>query len=356
MAARKKRRDLLVHSLRHHPWLAFDAVRQFQISLLLLVGLLLFGIGGYIYLERMTLLEAAYMTIITLTTVGFGEVRPLSEVGRLFTINLILLGVSLTAYAVRNAFEIAAGDRLWVSLGEREMTKQLAAMHDHYIICGYGRMGREIVREFQRRGEHFIVVDQTEALHEHLLELGIPHVLGDATHDEVLLQAGIERARGLLSVVSSDADNVLIVLSAKGLNPNVKVVARASTEEMESKLRRAGADNVTSPYVIGGQRMAFALVRPAVYDFLNTVVYSEELHSEMGQVEIRNGSPLAGETLRGSDLRQKWGAIVVAVIDRNGQIIIGPSPTQRLEVGDTLIVVAPTENLRRLEADHPTLR
>lgn len=351
MAANRQRK--LLRSLRYHPRLTFDAVRQFQLSLLLIVGLFAFGIVGYVYLEGMTWLEAAWMTVITLTTVGFGEVKPLSDIGRLFTMNLILLGVGLSAYAVRNAFEIGLGDRLWISLGERDMTKQLAGMHDHYIVCGYGRMGREIVREFQRRGEQFVVVDQGVTLHETLLEESMAHVIGDATRDEVLVAAGIGRARGLLAVVGSDAENVLIVLSAKGLNPAVQVVARASTDEMETKLRRAGADNVTSPYVIGGQRMAFALVRPAVYQFLNTVVYSEELHSEMGQVEIREGSALAGHTLRESDLRQTWEAIVVAIVNRQGQTIIGPSPNHRLEVGDTLIVVASTEKLRGLEASGP---
>ncbi len=252
----------LLALLRRAPGDRSDAVLQLQLSLMFLVALLFIGTVGYVYLEGMSWLEGAYMTLITLTTVGYGEVQELHPVGRLFTMLLIVLGVGLSAYAVGNAVEIAVGDRLWVSLGERQVQKQLKSLENHYIVCGYGRMGRAIIREFGRRGEQFVVVDQNPELRTELLESSIPHVTGDATHDEVLLQAGIERARGLLSVVDSDADNVLIVLSAKGLNSQVKVVARAATEEIENKLRRAGADHVTSPYVIGGQRMAFAMTRP----------------------------------------------------------------------------------------------
>lgn len=297
--------------LRKPVQMQVDAIQQFQLSILLLVGLFFLGTVAYVLLEDMSTIDAAYMTVITLTTVGFGEVKPLSPNGRFFTILLILLGVGTTAYAIRKAAEVLLGESLWVSLEERDVNKQLSRIKDHYIVCGYGRMGREITKEFQRHGERFVVVDQDKAWSPKLLEARIPHVIGDATHDEVLLKAGIERARGLLAVVESDADNVLIVLSAKGLNRNIQVVARATNDEMESKLRRAGADSVTSPYVIGGQRMAFALVRPAVYDFLNTVVYSEELHSEMGQLTIQKGSPLLGLSLRESDLRPRWGAIVV---------------------------------------------
>lgn len=345
----RRQRQFVIRTVRKHLQHQIDAVRQFQLALLLLVGLLGVGAAGYVLLEGMTVVEGLYMTVITLTTVGFGEVRPLSEQGRVFTMILILLGVSVSAYALRNAAEIAVGDRLWLSLGERDVTKQLETISNHFIICGYGRMGREIANEFQRRGEPFVIVDQDEAVRTELLEDHMPHVIGDATMDEALMEAGIERAQGLLAVVNSDADNVLIVLSAKGLNSQVKVVARAATEEMERKLRRAGADSVTSPYVIGGQRMAFALVRPAVYDFLNTVVYSEELHIEMGQLRVRAGSPLVGRNLRQTALRSRWDVIVVAIVEASGRIVISPDPNRLLDVNDTLIVVAPTENLKRLE-------
>lgn len=327
----------------------FDAVNEFQIAIFLVFALLFVGTLGYKLLEGMTVVEALYMTVITLTTVGFEEVRPLSDGGRLFTIALILMGVTAVANAIQKAVEVILGQHLWISLGERELNKQLEQIRDHYIICGYGRMGREIVKEFRRHGKSFVVIDQKESFREQLLEDQILHVIGNATQDEVLLAAGIERASGLVTVLDSDADNVLIVLSAKGLNKTLHVVARASTEEMESKLHRAGADHVTSPYVIGGQRMAFALVRPAVYKFLKMVVYDEEQHSEMGQLCIQKGSALVGLSLRESHLRSQWGASVVAIVEQNAHITISPDPNRKLTVGDTLIVVASTEKLRQLE-------
>jgi voltage-gated potassium channel len=326
-----------------------DAVYEFQRAIFLVFALLFVGTVGYKMLEGMTVIEALYMTVITLTTVGFGEVRPLSEGGRVFTIALILMGVTAIANAIQKAVEVTLGQHLWISLREREINKQLEQISDHYIICGYGRMGREIVKEFRRHGKPFVVIDQEESFVPRFLDNKFLYVIGNATHDEVLLAAGIERASGLLTILDSDADNVLIVLSAKGLNKNLHVVARAGAEEMESKLHRAGADNVTSPYVIGGQRMAFALVRPAVYNFLNLVVYNEEQHSEMGQLCIQKGSPLVGLSLRESHLRSHWGAIVVAIVEQNAQITISPDPNRKLTVGDTLIIVAPTENLRQLE-------
>ncbi|MGB0386962.1 MAG: potassium channel family protein [Ardenticatenaceae bacterium] len=349
MSTDLNRQPRLLRSLRKRVQVKVDAVQQFQISVLFLLGWFILGIVGFIFIEEMTFIDAAYMTVITLTTVGFGEVVPLSPYGRLFTIILILLGVGTTAYAVQKAVAVILEESLWITLGEREMNRQLSKIKDHYIVCGYGRMGREITREFERHGAGFVVIDQDESLRPKLLDMHVPHVIGDATYDEVLLKAQIKKARGLLAVVNSDADNVLIVLSAKGLNPQIQVVARATNDEMENKLRRAGADNVISPYVIGGQRMAFALVRPAVNDFLNTVVYSEELDSEMGQLIIQKGSSLIGTTLRESQLRHRWGAIVVAIRSQEGRITISPDPNRKLRLGDTLIVVAPTENIQRLE-------
>ncbi|MCB0076539.1 MAG: potassium channel protein [Anaerolineales bacterium] len=328
----------------------WDPTQQLQFSLLLLALVMLFGTIGYHLIEGMSLLDSLYMTSITLTTVGFGEVTPLSPTGRGFTILLLATGLTLAAYAARNAAEIVFSQRWWNTLGERRMQDRLESLENHFIVCGYGRVGQEISQEFLRRDRDFVVIDQSDETREELANLRIPYVIADATTDEALLQAGIMRACGLLAVVNSDAENVLIVLSAKELNPNVTVVARAANREMESKLVRAGADHVTSPYVIGGQRMAFALVRPAVYDFLETVVYSEELHIEMGQVTIHPGSALENKTLSESGLREKWGASIVAIVSPDGETFISPGPNHRLSQGDVMIVVVPTHNLPHLEA------
>lgn len=326
-----------------------DAIHDFQVSVLLLLALFVVGTIGYMQIDQMVFTDALYMTVITLTTVGYGETQPLSTEGRWFTMLLIILGVSATANSIQKAATVIIGDHLWLSFGERDMSKRLATISGHFIVCGYGRMGREITNELKRHRESFVIIDQNEELHTIFLEEDILHVIGDATHDEILIDAGIRRAKGLLSVVDTDADNVLIVLSAKGLNPQIKVVSRAATDEMAKKLKRAGADHVTSPYVIGGQRMAFALMRPAVYDFLNNVVYSEQLDSEMGQITIHADSSLVGTTLRQAALRQKWGVIVLAIVDQKGQTFISPDPNRTLHEGDTLILVATQEKIFELE-------
>ncbi|MCZ7571886.1 MAG: potassium channel protein [Ardenticatenaceae bacterium] len=333
-------------TLHHH-----DPMRQLRLSLLVVGLLLAGGTLGYMLLEGLSLVDAIYMTIITLTTVGFGEVRPLSPGGRVFTMGLIILGVSTAAWGLRNAAEVALGAQLWYSMAERQMARQLATIKDHYIVCGFGRMGREVVAELQRRGKPFVVVDQAVETGERLLAAGILHVTGDATHDEVLVRAGIERARGIVAVVNSDADNVMAVLTARGLKPKLVIVARASGDATEKKLLRAGADRVVSPYAAGGLRLALALLRPKVNDLLNTVIYSESLHIEMGELTLGPSSELIGKTLRTSGLRQRWNASVIAIFDARGEVIISPDPGHRLAVGDTLILVAPTESLRQLEND-----
>jgi voltage-gated potassium channel len=337
--------------LRRMPWGDIDAVVQLRLALLLL-GLLLFvGTVGYILLEGMQWLDALYMTVITLTTIGYGEVEPLTPIGRVFTLFVIISGVGLTGYAIQNAVQVMAGDRIWRTLGERDVKNRLASIQDHYIICGYGRMGQEITRELKRRNVPVVVIDTNLTIEDTLLENHIPFVIGDASRDETLQAAAVERARGLFSVVSSDAGNVLIVLSAKGLNPTLKIVARAALPEMESKLYRAGASIVSSPYVFGGQRMAVAMVRPAVYDFLNAVVYGEGTDNEMGQLTIREDSPFVGRALRDSQLRNRFGAIVLAIVRPTHEVIVSPAAETVLNTGDTLILVAPIEILHQLRAE-----
>jgi voltage-gated potassium channel len=239
---------------------------------MLLVG----GTLGYMWLEGMVPIEALYMTVITITTVGFGEIRPLSPLGRLFTIGLIVLGVGAATAAISNAVEVVLGQRLWLSVQKRRVEELLVIIKNHYIVCGYGRMGQQIVRDLQARGEPFLVIDSSPDVEETFLEERIPYIIGDATQDEVLLQAKVEQARGLVAALDTDADNVLTVLTARGLNPNLFIVARATSGAAESKLRRAGANRVVSPYEIGGHRMALALLRPAVHDFLNQIFYVGE--------------------------------------------------------------------------------
>ena len=298
------------------------AARRLRSALLIILGLIVVGTAGYHLLEGMSLLDGLYMTVITLTTVGFGEGELLSHTGRLFTIGLILSGVGAGAWAVQNAVEILLGEQLWRTIGSRRVTRAIEKLSGHYIVCGYGRMGRETALELQRRGVTFVVIEAQPDIVQTLLDEDVPVIEGDATYEETLRAAGIERARGLVAAVNTDADNVLIVLTAKEINPSLTVVARAAVAESERKLYRAGADRVVTPYTIGGRRIALALLRPIVSEFLRTVLYTEERETEMGELHVHAGSPFANKTIRETELRSRWGATVIGVKTVAGRLLI----------------------------------
>ncbi|MEN8375293.1 MAG: potassium channel protein [Gemmatimonadota bacterium] len=330
-----------------------DPVNQLQLSLFVLVMLVVFGSLGYILIERMSPVEALYMTVITLSTVGFQEVRPLSTAGMIFTVGLIMLGLLLVTWAVRNAAEIALGHNLFYSVRRRRMKERIAQARDHYLVCGYGALGRQIVRELTARGEQFVVVESAEALEEELLESHVPVILGDATHDETLLDAGVERARGVVAALGTDADNVLTVLTARELNPGLLIVARAASDTSESKLRRAGADRIVTPDTIGGHRLAIALVRPAVHDFMSRIFHvGDELDVDVGQVTVQAGSVLEGQTLSTCDLRSQWNVTILAIEMPDKKFILTPPAGHRLTEGETLIVIGPAESIYMLEAQY----
>ena len=331
-----------------------DPLRRFQISIAALFLLILAGMAGYMLLEGMRPGEALYMTVITITTVGFGEVRPLSAAGRLFTIALILVGIGAVTSAIGNAVEVVLGQRLWLSVQKRRMEEALMVIQEHYIVAGYGRMGRQIVRDLRARGQAFVVVDSDPALEEVFLEEQVNYVFGDATQDEILQRAGIERAHGFVASLNTDADNVLSVLTARELNPRLFIVARATTAAFEKRLRRAGADRVVSPYDIGGHRIALALLRPAVHDLLNQIFDSAQTDADIGQIRVHSASPLAGQTLGQCDLRQVSDLTILAIQKPDGAFTINPSSQRRIEAGETLIVIGPPDAIYRLESTHGT--
>ena len=327
-----------------------DPVGPFQRSLLLLGALLLAGTAGYHQLEGMSAVDSLYMTVITLTTVGFQEVQPLSASGRLFTIALILVGVGVVAWVARNAVEISLSEQLWSSMSKRRVKHMIEKLSDHYIVCGCGRMGHAIIEEFQRYGAPFVIVESNVAKTEEFLEMGFPFIQGNATSDEVLLQAGIERAKGVISVVDRDADSVLVAITAKALNPRVTVVARAATDEAARKLRLAGADEVLSPYAIGGQRLALSILRPTVTEFLARLVYNEEDKTELEEVYVSEGSEWVGKLLAETKMRGQFGAIVVGIRTSAGELIFGPSAGQTISAGDALVIVVREDQLPALRA------
>ncbi len=275
-------------------------------ALAVLGALVAAGTIGYHTLEDMTILDALYMTLTTISTVGFGEVHPLSHRGRAFTIGLILFGVSTMAWAAESMVEALLEDDIRHAWWRRRMERVIDRLSNHYIVCGYGRMGAQIGRELTRRELAFVVIEQEPKVLEMLRLNNILHVEGDATSDRILLTAGVVHTRGLATALSGDADNALVVISAKGLNPRLQVVARASSR-------------------VGGQRMALGLLQPGVNEFLNSVVFDAEKHTELGEIEVRERSEFIGKTLRESRLRERWGTIVVAIKHQGGEFILSPS-------------------------------
>ncbi len=327
-----------------------NPARRFQLSLLSLGALMGFSTLVYMALEGMTPVDALYMTVITIATVGYGEVRPLSDTGRIFTMILIILGVGASTVAISNAVSVLLGPLLWASVQEKRMKERLATLQGHYIVCGYGRMGRQVARDLQARGEAFVIIDDSDAHNEWLLAHQIPHINGDATRDETLLAAGVERAKGLVAALSNDADNVMTVLSARELNPRLFIVARIVHAESESKLRRAGANRVINPYQIGGHRIALSLLRPAVHDFLDHIFhFGVGQNIDIGQITVTESSPLNGQTVGSCDLRRLHQVNIIAILQPDGQLLITPSAQQTLHIGATLIVIGPPDAIYQLE-------
>jgi len=324
--------------------------RRYLILILIPTVLMTGGTAGYYILEKeYSLFDAFYMTVITLTTVGYEEVHPLSPIGRIFTIVLLLVGVLTFFYTVTELVRVVISGEVQQLFGRRRMERSLAEMKNHMIICGYGRMGRHVCREFSQRGLPFVIIDRRgELLRDFDLANGIA-LEGDATSDEILKKAGVARARALVTVAASDADNLFITLSARLLNDKLFIVARAEGELAEEKLRRAGASRVVTPYAIGGAKVAMAVLRPAVVDFIELATGTEHLDLQIEETLIQPGSKLAGVTLLASGLRQDLGVIVVAIKKANGHLVSNPPGDAVMEAGDTLIALGARQSLDRVE-------
>lgn len=330
---------------------AADPLRRLQLALGLLLLLLLVGTVVYHLLEGMGWVDALYMTVITVATVGYGEISPLSQAGRLFTIGLIILGVGAAAWAATNAIELMLGQTFWLTVQRRKMKQTLEGMRDHFIVCGYGRLGTRIVRDLMARGEAFVVVEVREEMEEGFLAADIPYLIGDATHDESLLQAGVTHARGLVAAMDSDANNVLAVLTARGLNREVIIVARANSERSEGKLLRAGANRVVTPEDIGGHRLALALLRPAVDDLFDQLFsFGLDVQVDIGQILIPEHSPFAGQTVAECDLRRVRSVSILAIRQADTHFVMNPDANRVIAAGETLIVIGPADAVYELEA------
>jgi voltage-gated potassium channel len=324
--------------------------RRYFLLVFIPVLLILGGTAGYYLLETdYSLFEALYMTVTTLTTVGYGEVHPLSHRGRVFTIILLLVGVLTFFYTVTELIRGVINGEFQQLLGRQRMARNLAELKNHMIICGYGRMGRHVCREFSNQSLPFVIIDRRVEL---LQDFDVPHGIalpGDATSDEILKRAGVERARALVTVAASDADNLFITLSARLLNDKLFIVARAEGELAEQKLRRAGASRVVTPYAIGGAKVAMAVLRPAVVDFIELATRTEHLDLQIEEALIHENSKLADATLHASRLRQDLGVIVVAIKKADGHLVANPPGDAVMEVGDTLIALGARQSLDEVE-------
>jgi len=331
------------------------SARQFWVALLLLLILMAIAVGFFVNLESWisgtdwSLIDGIYMAVLTITTIGFAEVHPLSQTGRLFTTSFAITGVVLLAFAARRVASLLVGQQLSAQVQRRRRLRALEQMRDHYIVCGYGRMGRETIHQLRRRGRPTVVVEQDPAALELLRQTDIPFVEGNATEDEQLRNAGVERARCLIAAVATDEDNLFIVLSARLLNPRLHIVARASREEAVDKLRRAGANSVHSPYIGGGRDLAYAAMDPSVVHFLEQVLHQEEMDVDIFTVSVPEGSPAVAKPMLGSGVMQEGGAMILGVIGSDGKLHTNPRPTTTVGVGDTLIAMGTREQLARLE-------
>lgn len=322
--------------------------RQIISPITAIVGVISFGTIGYSVIEGWNFFDSLYMTIITLTTVGYGEVHTLTTAGRAFTIFLVLSGVGAMFYALGVAAKVIFEGEIREILGRKKLNKKIEKIEDHYIICGYGRMGKIICKEMMQNNASFVVIERTTGI-LNSIDKDILVIEGDATQDSVLRTAGVERARALISVLSSDAENLYVVLSARGLNPKLKIVARASEEGVEDKLMRAGADNVISPYHIGGVRIAHTVLKPAVVDFIEFATRSRNIELQIEEIKVKEGSHIVGRGLDECGIRKDLGIIIVAIKRAAGDMEFNPTSTSVIKQGDTLIAMGETKQLEALE-------
>ena len=312
-----------------------------------LIGFIIsFGTIGYIVIEGWSFMDSFYMTIITLSTVGYREIRELSQVGKWFTITLIIGGVGTMLYALSTGAKFILEGELQEIYGRRRLEKKIKELDDHYIICGYGRMGKIIARELKNEKVKLVAIEKTPTIHAKEEAFVIT---GDATQDDILKEVGIERARGLITVLPTDAENLYVVLSAKGLNPNLFIVARAGEEGSEQKLLRAGADRVISPYHIGGLRIAHTVLKPAVVDFIELATKRGNIDLQLEEIAIPNLSDYSGLSLDQCGFGKELGVIIVAIKKPNGDMKFNPTYLTLIEPGDTLIALGEVSKLKVLE-------
>lgn len=319
------------------------------LAVLALIAVILVGTAGYMVIEeeqQLSVLDALYMTVITVSTVGYKEAFPLSRGGQIWTILIITFGVGTVTYAFSSVVSLAVSGDLRSERARKKMDLKINRLQGHVIICGYGRMGQFVMEELRKRKVPIVIVEIDPGLEGQLQESDTTYVIGDATEEETLFRAGVTRARSLVTGLPSDADNVYITLTAHALCPDLQIVSRAEQPSTQDKLLRAGANKVVCPQVIGATKIANILTRPSVVDFVEIADQGVDL--EIDEYVLGKNSPLVGRTLIEASIREKFGATVVAVKRADGEALVTPDPHSVLAVNDTLILVGAAGISQRL--------
>jgi voltage-gated potassium channel len=312
------------------------------------VGVLVFGTFGYMVIDDQSLLSAFYMTAITVTTVGFREAFPLSHAGQVFTVILAFAGVGVILLIASEFGRLVLRADIREIVGFRKDLKMLKKLRDHIVVCGHGRMGSAVVEVLRERRVPFVVVEAQEENCRFLEEAGVPFLRGDATQESVLRAVHVDTATTVLTCLADDAHNVYAILLARQLNPEVTIIARAVEEGSEERLHRAGADRVINPYRLGGMRLAFTALKPTVMDFVEASLAGTAIELELAEIVVHPHSELAGKTLAGAEVRQRFGIIVVA-LKRGNLSTFNPGPDELIEAGDVLVALGPINALEQTE-------
>ncbi len=324
-------------------------IKRLITAFILLAIVIETGTVGYILIEKWGAVDSLYMTVITIASVGFMEVNPLSQAGRIFTIFLIIFGIGTLTFGISTFIAFLVEGELSEILRRRKMEKIISGLKEHYIVCGMGRIERHIIDELHKTGRPFVAIDANEELCRELAEKGMLFVKGDATSSSVLKSANAANAKGVFCSLHTDAENLLLILTAKGINPLLKIVSKAEEDESEDKMIRAGADGVVLPKFIGGLRMASAMVRPEAVTFLDKMLKDQEEVYRVEDIFVDADSVFAGKTLKTSGLMERKGFSVVAV-RKGGRYIFNPSGDERIEIGDAVILIGESKSIREVKA------
>jgi voltage-gated potassium channel len=308
---------------------------------------IILGTLGFRLIEGWSFVDSFYVTVQTLTTVGYGDLPPRSVAGRGFAVIVMLIGVGGVALAASTIVQSVVQSEMVSAFGERRQSKRMSKLHGHYIICGSGRVGSHLVRDLQQANTEFVIVENDGQRAAEFSQRGLHVLVGDATLEETLKSAGVERARGLAACLPNDADNVYVVLTSRDLNPSLHIVARAAEEQAEAKLMRAGANHVVAPTIIGGHRMAISLTKPAVGEFFDSITGSK-IGLSFEQVLVEDGSPLVHQVLRETPIRAELDIVIISIRRANGETVFNPAGDTVIENGDILIAIGRVEALSRL--------